>query len=414
MALKPHLQIFAPARDTNDYEPSFHLFRMLPKELRFYIWRYALERRRIIRMKLEGRREARASPELEAIKPFEERKRYNIIVGGQQVLSKLLRVNNESREETLKFYRVHLPCRFTNGETGIGAMMQETTAGVFHFNPEFDILHISPEWQVTDTLIPFLYHLKTTYDPCHVGLLNLAVQQNDICAHDLLSLQSSDLEPAVRTTFVKTLAQLHEVFFVSTPRAGRTIVGPLSGLPTSDTMFNRSFPIMAMPPAFERLQRDPHSIGEDLRCVFVATSDPRQMPQAWFRLLKKWKISPTRTEYRFLLTYDPAIGGHPSQICDRSGAESWLQEEDDRWNGRCKADWGLKIKWSVGAEHPKFLNEDLGKVVRPAFGFWLFPLDALGLLQEQGIPEDEGFRSLSKRMLNMSAYWPELALSSLS
>jgi len=228
-----------------------------------------------------------------------------------------MRVNSESREAALEFYRVHLPCWLTAGAIGEGT----TRPGTLHFNPEYDFLHISPRSPVKDTLVDFLYHLRTTHDPHRVSLLNLAVETNDLNANDLYKLESSDLDPVVRTALVETLTQLHEVFFVATPRAGRQILGFQSGIPTSETILNRSFPIKAMAPTFERLHRDPRPIAQDLRQVFVGTGDPRHMLQLWRQLLKKWGVSPPRIEYRFYLAITPI-----NQIYDRGSAKKMVTE----------------------------------------------------------------------------------------
>ena len=93
-----------------------------------------------------------------------------------------------------------------------------------------------------------------------------------------------------------------------------------------------------------------------------------------------------------------------------------MRKEDDQWNERAPDDGFLKnkgVKWPVGAEDGKYRNEDLGKAVRPAFGFWLFPVEALGPIDEKMLLEDEGSRSRGKAFLNMTEHWPELALSNL-
>lgn len=53
------------------------------------------------------------------------------------------------------------------------------------------------------------------HDPRHVGLLNLAVDGNGLNGNGLYQLLFSDLDSEVRSAFLETLAQLHEVWFVS-------------------------------------------------------------------------------------------------------------------------------------------------------------------------------------------------------
>lgn len=226
---------------------------------------------------------------------------------------------------TLDFYRVHIPCTLRRENI----FKKTKAAGIFHFNPEYDFLHITPEPPVKNTLVGFLYHLKTIYDLRRIGLLNLVIDLNDLNANDLYKLESSDLDPNARTAFVDTLMQLQEVFFISTPRAGRQILGIMSNLPTTEILFNRSFPIIAKVPNFKRLQRDPRPVAEDLKKIFVGTFPPLQTLDLWTRLLKKWRVSPTQIEYRFLLGFEPV---ESYQIYDRESANRWLQAEDDHWN----------------------------------------------------------------------------------
>ena len=408
MESQAHLEIFTSNQIFNYRELHFHYFVLLPIELRMKIWRCALRRWRFIPVYLT-RREEQTSTQSEGITESSvRRERFCANLKGCQVFSKFLRVNTESRDAALKFYRVHLPCTFLWEGT--------TRPGTLHLNPEHDFLQINYQSPVKDTLVDFLYHLKTTFDPRHVGLLNLAVDHNAICGYDLHALEPSDLESEVKTAFVETLTKLQEVFFVSIEKAGRSIIGPLSGLPTSETLFDRGVPIMATPPTFERLLRDPRSISQDLEKVFTGTPDLRLMRQTWLRLLKNWGISTSRSEYRFLISFKPSLVG--TQISDRSSATRWLQQEDDTWRNPVAHDpevaFGIKkFQGPTDTFREKVENEDLEKAVRPAFGFWLFPVDALGPLQEKGVAEKQGFTFVPKRMLDMTRSWPELGLLSL-
>src|ERR1700694_431322 len=155
MSTPSHLQIFIPAYATADGESSFCLFPQLPTELRLKIWQQSLQRQRLIHVHLEGPTERTVAQAVETSSSSHKRERYRAIVEGYQVLSKLLRVNSESREVTLEFYRVHLQCTLKRG-----SIYEETKApGILYFNPEYDFLHISPEPPVKDTLVDFLYHL---------------------------------------------------------------------------------------------------------------------------------------------------------------------------------------------------------------------------------------------------------------
>ncbi len=411
MTSQPHLQpINIDAHQyTHHEESTFHLFATLPKELRAKIWRYALRRQRIIRIHINHRRGKTASEAGENPDSVGNGELYFTVVNGNQLLSKFLRVNKESREEVLRFHRVHLPCRFTGGTT------KEASAGhgTFHFNPEWDVLHTTAEWPAQDTLIAFIHRLKTTHDPRQVGLLNLAIDDTGLNGNDIIGVQPSEIESEIRSTFVETLTQLQKVWFVSTPVVGRQIVGPLSGFGTAGAMFNRAFPIVSALPTFERLPCDPRSISKDLENLSGLGSS-RNVLEYWLRLLKKWQIPPQKVSYQFFLAFDPRLQG--GNISDQVSAKAWLQKQEDQWNGQGPGDGFLpkdvEAKWPVGAHDEKYRNEDLDNAVRPAFGFWLFPLEALGRIGKDGLLDPET-RPRGELFRDMTGHWPELGLSSL-
>lgn len=128
-----------------------------------------MQRGRIIHLCLNNHRRQTATQAGKNPESTRNGERYYTILYRSDLLSKLLRVNRESREEALMFFRVHIPCRFSATRKG------RTAHGTLHINPEWDFLHISAEWPAKNTLISTLYHLKTMHDPRHVGLLNLAV-----------------------------------------------------------------------------------------------------------------------------------------------------------------------------------------------------------------------------------------------
>jgi 2EXR family len=399
MSSQAHLQIFTNG-PTAKLESNFSSFPLLPTEIRLLIWRHSLQRQRLIMLHLKSRAEQSATQTEESVASISHGERYSIIVYGYQLLSKLLRVNNESRQVALEFYRVHLPCTF------VGGMTEETipSPGIFYFNPEFDFLQISSDVHMKGYLVDFLYRMKTTYDPQRVGILNLAAQLNGVKALDSYKLEPSDLDPEVKAGFVEALTQLQEVFLVSMPRSGRQTFSYGGDMDTSEILFNRSFPIMALTPSFERLRQDPRSIAQDLKNVFVGTFDPRQTLYAWRQMLKKWGASPTQIEYRFLLSFSPA--GLYGQVNNLESAKRFLEREDYQW--RSSAATGSPEN-SQGQNQ----EEDLEKAVKPAFGFWLFPMDAIGALPE-GISEQEVMHFPPNRGFDMSEHWPELGLLSVS
>jgi 2EXR family len=397
MSSLPHLQVFHPDTSTRGGEPIFHLFPQLPIELRRKVWRHALERQRIIEVELSGPLE---SIEISnTTNPNHKLGRFCVYVNGYQITSKYLRTTKESREAALEFYRVHIPCQLaTNPEHDRYMFREETKPGTLYFNPEYDILHIhvlvvAPNQPTdhNDFLLDFLQDLKTTYDPRHVGLLNLAVDPDDLSHY-----QWSGLDAGGKLAFLETIAQLVEVIFVHKNRFGRTNFGALSGVDTNEFFFNRSLPIMPLTPSFERLSRDPRPITQDLKKVHLNSEDMRSAPVLWARLLRQWGVSETKTKYTHLLAF--VTSGSHQAVFDRKSATRWLETEDGYW--KSSEIRKHKFNWP---------DEDLEKSVKSAFGFWLFPSDTFGPFGEE--PQDLG-RLPSLR--DLSEHWPELALAILT
>ena len=164
-------------------DSTFHLFPRLPKELRLQIWHHALHGQRIIRIQL-------TDPDLEDPDTYEERHRalqpsdfdgsptvgsgrYSVRVDNFQSLNKLLYICQESRRETLTYFRAHIPCKFAHGKNGdlLTDWLHEgpkgvVTPGVLYFNPESDFLKISCFPNGTKAGLPsFLHDLKTALRP---------------------------------------------------------------------------------------------------------------------------------------------------------------------------------------------------------------------------------------------------------
>lgn len=409
MASQPHLQPINSPQFTHHRALTFPLFTALPKELRTKIWRYALRRQRIIHLHLNNQRGKTAFEAGENPDSVKNGELYFTVIEGSQLLTKLLHVDKESREEVLKFYRAHLPCRFSSRTIKEGSAGH----GTLYLNPEWDFLYINAEWPAKDTLIAFICRLMTIYDPRHIGLLNLAIDGNGLTGNDIIGVQPLEVKSEIRSAFIETLTQLREVWIVSTAVVGRQIVGPLSGFGTAGAMFNRSFPILSTLSTFERLPRDPRSISRDLKNTSGLGSS-RDVLQYWLRLLMKWHISPQRLRYRFFLAFTPKLA--QDHISDQVSAKVWLQKQEDKWNGHGPSDGFLPKdveKWPVGAHDERYKNEDLENAVRPAFGFWLFPLEALGHIGQDGLLVDEETRPRGEMFRDMTEHWPELGLLSL-
>ena len=180
-------------------------------------------------------------------------------------------------------------------------------------------------------------------------------------------------------------------------------------------MFNRSFPILTRIPTFERLPRDPRPISHDLEMTH-GLSGSRDLLQQWLQLLKRWHVPPHKIEYRFLLAFNPKIaGGWGARIIDQMNATPWLQKTEDRWNGRGPGDnWfeGGGVSTRFEGQDENYI-EDIEKAVRPVFGFWLFPLEALACIEKNGLLVDEEPRPRGEEFRNMTENWPKLTVSML-
>lgn len=174
--------------DSNDYG-SFHMFPLLPKEIRMKIWEEPLQRERMIEVELRSNTAVtdRHNPDNLFTAGGEH---YDAIVNGHRAISKLLHINHESRETALKFYRVHI--RDT-------AQNDEPKPGFFFFNPERDFIYIKPGWLTENYLIDFLCDLKFKYDPRHIGLLKLAVDLGSLDGQDFFSILPSKVDSSNRS-----------------------------------------------------------------------------------------------------------------------------------------------------------------------------------------------------------------------
>jgi hypothetical protein len=394
MSVEPHLQSINSSLQEEVLSSEFQLFPRLPKELRCQIWQHALQRHRVINVHLSIVHQIKkflADAERIPIPSAGERS-YRVIVDGFKVLSKFLRINRESRDEALRFHRVHIPCNFTlddvhNARDGI--------LGTLYFNPEYDSLRVFSEVNFKHTVIEFLYHLKTTYDPKRVGLLKLVTDANLNAHNNFHQLRPEDFKSEVREVIFKALQQLQEVFFLTTTRVGRALFGPVLTHDGHDgSHFDRSLPVLPRSPVYERLPRDPRPVAENLKSVGM--HDPRPASRLWFDLLARWHIGPTQTNYRIMLACDPY-----DELVDNASALKLLRKEEAQWKEGDMLGTGRKCT--------KCDNKALENVVRPAFGFWSLPLQALK-------PDTRSYQHpfVGMTYYDISEYWPELWLGSLN
>ncbi|KAH7033585.1 uncharacterized protein B0I36DRAFT_430773 [Microdochium trichocladiopsis] len=141
------------------YPPaSFHPFARLPVELRLKIWRLHLMRPRIVRVStLDFVKKIHFTPN------SLDNRASNIQWYSTNRLPLLARVNREARDETLRFYRIHLSA---------GMMRRAFSFGPVYLNPEWDIilLNCSHEGTPMDVLLNDIM----AYDPRGIGAIHLA------------------------------------------------------------------------------------------------------------------------------------------------------------------------------------------------------------------------------------------------
>ncbi|KAI0530395.1 hypothetical protein GGR58DRAFT_508475 [Xylaria digitata] len=103
-------------------------------------------------------------------------------------------------------------------------------------------------------------------------------------------------------------------------------------------------------------------------------------------------------------------GVSSGDIVDRAGAAEWLRNEEDGWiksQERCASQILRK-----GYKLPLESAEELEKASKPAIGFWLFPIEAIGPVPgSEALAENSEFAWEAKRIVDMRKYWPQLCLA---
>ncbi|KAF5658786.1 hypothetical protein FCIRC_12759 [Fusarium circinatum] len=170
---------------------TFPQFAKLPIELRDMVWEEALKKDRVLSMHVwtlgEDCSDAGRTMELLHGRPLEgelsglvnspttprltdgretevnptSKKEYGVMVDDKAAISKLFRVNAESRQAAKRFYRVHIPCTYM--KPGF------YEKGTLYLRPESDTIRMG----LTEGFGRFAYCIWAM-DRLHVGLVNLA------------------------------------------------------------------------------------------------------------------------------------------------------------------------------------------------------------------------------------------------
>jgi hypothetical protein len=415
MSAAPHFPLFNTHFSTGT--SNFHLFPNLPKELRLNVWNYALQRHRIIRVQL-SEPDLEDSPDIksrfnerlyEPSRALETNGTYRATMHDISIHSKFFRVCRESRHEAFRFYRIPIPCRLLQPNepecrsSSVNSMLIKavfekrldivTTPGTFYFNPEWDCLRISC-WPNTSALLPpFLHDLRTLYDPRGVGLQNLVVSlSSDGGEGSLLDLEPSTILPRFHESVKHTFQQLQEVFFYDTHGVGRYSLG-LTCCISDGWWFNRSVPLHTRIPTFERFTTDPRPISADLEKQYMGEQNWREIFQRYQRMLSRFSVAPAQitTQFKIMIAHESnfAVG----EIRGREDAERWLKVDCERW-------WVDRSKWPDRGREV-FEGQDYVMESQPAFGFWLFPVEAAEMTNGPG----------DKKIFDMRMYRPELGLA---
>lgn len=432
-----HLQIINtsyPAQDrghdADSDGPLFSRFSQLPPELRLRIWHSSLEdHRRWLKIDiatgplappvLYTPPAAAAAPEIPA---YSTRNQLGNVISGRsyiastrglQLHSKLLRTSREARGAALRFYRVHIPLHFWADP--VDRYLPLTTLdrhvpvlrGTLYSNPEHDVVQLSStargDADDQHPLLDFIHDLKA-YDPRGIGICNLALGSCGM--RDLHSLAKQRLDAPAVDAFVDCVSRLQGIIWMAESFSGRAFVGWRLSLPRAGVHFNHSMPIRGASPRFDLVGRDPRPVGPELKHVVTTSTNPRQMHIWWHELLERWEIRPVRPiKERVLFAHRTDWPSAKGEVWDAQSAHDFLKEEENSWIKSQLSQHGFirQLAGRVPIEGPN----ELANATRPAVGFWLFPVEALG---DDGEIVVDG---TPRRMFDLTGHWPELALSRL-
>lgn len=180
-----------------------------------------------------------------------------------------------------------------------------------------------------------------------------------------------------------------------------------------------SRPIMPAIPKFDRLPYDPRlHIKTSLKNVYLDCLEPRRLVHSWFRLMTRCNVKHDHeVDYRFLVAFggrlcrlytietqfavDEGWRGRRwrpkgyelnPEITNRDATISWVQRKDETWREPVREirekEEGEEKKEEEEQEEEgdeeliggSFQEPELP--LRPAIGFWFFPIEALGPLPD--------------------------------
>ncbi|KAI6765037.1 hypothetical protein HG531_012136 [Fusarium graminearum] len=380
----PHLELFNPLPKP---DRNFHKFSSLPPEFRTMIWRESLACERLITI---GWR-----PYLRAAKTPLITTTYVVKIRQYLGLHPALFVNQESRDVALSYYRIRIPCTSPRDK-----IFEGDVNGIFYFNPDYDtVVVFGNDWlgSWANEFVKFAQEVQAA-DTKQLGLRNVAFHAVPRRLQNIAALEKLSQNNGLR----QVMSGLRSVTFVLAVYRQ----GEWSSSPASRSRYRRSIPANGMRyTCFQRVPQDPRPIQQDLRHDFAQIRetgsdfeqllDIRPFASTWIHLRRTWKLQ-SPCEHKFSLTSRMRFSYDRSSIL-------WILKSDNRvWQNSL-----ISIKRAGLIPKGEETFEELKTAPQTAIGFWIFPVDALGLTPPEGAP---GYTGEESAVLDLTAYYPELGL----
>ncbi|KAK3935748.1 hypothetical protein QBC46DRAFT_297495 [Diplogelasinospora grovesii] len=351
---------------------SFRFFPSLPPELRLEIWRATLPDQRFLIVRVDK------NPSCVEVPYYVSRNElgnvtssapYRLCLKSTNTWSPLLAVNRESREVVLKHYRVHIPCN------------DSLSGECLRFRPETDVVHVQCIDHKDRVAHYFadVVHDARAYDPQNKGILHVAIggRENLPAVKAMLpAIYPPALHDLARESMVAMLGNLRSLTLVHMIRGDTRLM--FSCLELAAPRYNRSIPLHSFNASFDIVpEGDPRPIEPDMDQVLVG-HDPRGIYCLWRQMEAALQVPPVpRDMFRVLLTAPQTITfeGAVERISTQAEAKRYVEFEEQAWRGNFDAGHMYR---RFGYENPD-TPETLERARKmPAFGFWLFPMEAFG------------------------------------
>ncbi|KAH7393074.1 hypothetical protein BKA66DRAFT_510055 [Pyrenochaeta sp. MPI-SDFR-AT-0127] len=226
-------------------------------------------------------------------------------------------------------------------------------------------------------------HDLRAYDPKDVGLVNLR------------------LDWMARLGLMHTLLSLQQIIWMAHSHTGRAMMCVTSDHSNVGILFKHSMPVWSVIPSFDLLSHGSRPVVLDTKYIAMGTSNPQEWSGAWRAVLEKWQIHQVQSDKERVLVADVPVSNEIVRSAE--SINSVLKNEEACWL-RSQQTWYNLVVRSAG-KVPIEDAKELSKAVRPAIGFWLFPVETLPKLGAGWFP--------SKPVFDIRDHHPDLALSCL-